>query len=433
MKFENTLEFAKQQDEKDRLKKYRDKFYIPILNGKDCIYFTGNSLGLQPKSAQNYVLDEMENWANYGVEGHFHGRNPWANFHEVFSKKLQPILGAFPEEIVVMNTLTVNLHLLLTTFYRPDKKRFKILCENHAFTSDLYAIDSQLKLHGLDPEEALIELKPREGEFTLRNADIIATIKENAEELALVLFGGINYFTGQFFDLKSITAAAHESGAFCGFDLAHAVGNVELQLHDCNVDFACWCSYKYLNSGPGAIAGAFIHDRYATDKSLPRLAGWWGTDKHERFQFKDKFNPIATAEGWQLSNANILSMAAHKAALDIFEEAGFEKIVEKGKQLSAYLLFILNEINNEFGKKIVEIITPQKEDEHGCQISILLPEKGRDFFNSLNKNGVIADWREPNVIRVTPVPLYNTFEEVFRFGRIVKEFAEKELSSEPIK
>ncbi|HSN09076.1 MAG TPA: kynureninase [Hanamia sp.] len=429
MNFENQIEFAKKLDAEDPLKKFRDQFYIPILNGKDCIYFTGNSLGLQPKTAQDYVLDEMENWANYGVEGHFHGKNPWANFHDVFSKKLQPILGALPEEIVVMNTLTVNLHLMMTTFYRPDKKRFKIICENRAFTSDLYAIDSQLKLHGVSPEEGLIEMKPREGEYTLRTEDIISTIKENADELALVLFGGINYFTGQLFDMKSITAATHEAGAKCGFDLAHVVGNVALQLHEWNVDFACWCSYKYLNSGPGAIAGAFIHERYATDKTLPRLAGWWGTDKHERFQFIEEFNAIPTAEGWQLSNANILSMAAHKAALDIFEEAGFEKIVDKGKKLSAFLLFILNDINNSFSKKVVEILTPQNEDEHGCQVSILLPEKGKDFFNSLNKNSVIADWREPNVIRITPVPLYNTFEEVFRFGEILKEFAEKEMDT----
>ena len=429
MNFENRIEFAQQLDKDDPLKKFRNQFYIPILNGKDCIYFTGNSLGLQPKTAQEYVLDEMENWANYGVEGHFHGRNPWANFHDVFSKKLQPILGALSEEIVVMNTLTVNLHLMMTTFYRPDKKRFKIICENRAFTSDLYAIDSHLQLHGLSPEEGLIEMKPREGEYTLRTEDIILTIKENADELALVLFGGINYFTGQLFDMESITAAAHEAGAKCGFDLAHAVGNVELKLHDWDVDFACWCSYKYLNSGPGAIAGAFIHERYATDKTLPRLAGWWGTDKHERFQFKEEFNAIPTAEGWQLSNANILSMAAHKAALDIFEEAGFENLVVKGKKLSAFLLFILNDINNSSSKQVLQILTPQNEKEHGCQVSILLPEKGKDFFNSLNKNSVIADWREPNVIRITPVPLYNTFEEVFRFGEIVKEFAEKEIGA----
>ncbi|HEU5052252.1 MAG TPA: kynureninase [Hanamia sp.] len=429
MNFENTLQFAQKLDETDPLQNFREQFYIPILNEKECIYFTGNSLGLQPKRAQDYVLDEMENWANYGVEGHFHGRNPWANFHEVFSKKLAPILGANPEEIVVMNQLTVNLHLMMTTFFRPSQKGNKILCENRPFTSDIYAIDSQLKLHGIDPAEGLIELKPREGEFTLRTEEIVSTIKNNADEIALVLIGGINYYTGQLFDMKAIAEAAHEAGAYCGFDLAHAVGNVELHLHDWNVDFACWCSYKYLNSGPGAVAGAFIHNRYATDKSLPRLAGWWGTDKHERFQFKEQFNPIPTAEGWQLSNANILSMAAHKAALDIFEEASFEKIIEKGKKLSAYLIFILNQINNESGREVVKIITPQNENEHGCQVSILLPEKGRDFFNSLNKNGVIADWREPNVIRVTPVPLYNTFEEVYSFGQIVKEFAKTELQA----
>jgi kynureninase len=429
MNFENTIEFAKREDEKDPLKSFRDQFYIPILHGKDCIYFNGNSLGLQPKTAQDLVLDEMENWANYGVEGHFYGRNPWTNFHEVFSKLLQPIVGALPEEIVVMNQLTVNLHLLLTTFYQPDNNRYKIICEHGAFSSDLYAIDSQLQLHGLDPGKALIEVKPREGEYSIRNEDIISAIKENADELALVIIGGVNYFTGQFFDLPSITAAAHEAGAPCGFDLAHAVGNVQLHLHDWEVDFACWCSYKYLNSGPGAVAGAFIHHRYAQDKSLPRLAGWWGTDKHERFQFKRKFNAMPTAEGWQLSNANILSMAAHKAALDIFEEAGVENIIKKGKKLSAYLLFILNEVNNFFSKKIVEILTPQNENEHGCQVSISLPEKGKDFFNSLSQNGIIADWRGSEVIRIAPVPLYNTFEEVFLFGKVLKEFAEKEINN----
>src|SRR5665213_1354306 len=428
MIFENTIEFAKKQDEKDPLRSFRDQFYIPILNGKDCIYFNGNSLGLQPKTAQERVLDEMENWANYGVEGHFKGRAPWVNFHDVFSKRLQPILGALPEEIVVMNQLTVNLHLMFITFYRPDKKRYKIICESHAFTSDQYAIDSQLELHRLSPDDALIELKPREGEYTIRNEDIISAIKENRDELALVIIGGINYYTGQFFNMELITAAAHEVGAKCGFDLAHAVGNVELKLHDWDVDFACWCSYKYLNSGPGAIASAFIHNRYAKDKSLLRLAGWWGTDKHERFQFKRKFNPIPTAEGWQLSNSNILSMAAHKAALDIFEEAGFDKIIEKGKKLSAYVFFILKTINQSSSKKIVEILTPENENEHGCQISILLPEKGKDFFDSLNKNSVITDWREPNVIRIAPVPLYNTFEEVFLFGKILKEFADKEIN-----
>ncbi len=424
-KFDNTLQFARKLDKDDPLKNFRSKFYIPILNGKNCIYFTGNSLGLQPKTAQDYVLDEMENWANYGVEGHFHGRNPWANFHEIFSKKLKPLLGAESEEIVVMNQLTANLHLLLTTFYQPVKKRFKIICEANAFTSDLYAIKSHLALHGYNSEEALIEIQSGNGEHFVRNEDIISAIKENENEVALVLIGGVNYLTGQVFDMKLITAAAHEAGSMCGFDLAHAVGNIELHLHDWNVDFACWCSYKYLNSGPGAVGGAFIHKRYSTDKSLRRLAGWWGTDKHERFQFKKDFNPIPTAEGWQLSNTPVLSMAVHKAALDIFEEAGFENIVEKGKSLSAYLLFILNKINEGFSENVLEIITPQPENEHGCQVSILILKNGKEVLETLNKNSVIADWRESGIIRIAPVPLYNTFEEVYLFGQIIKNYFDK--------
>jgi kynureninase len=420
--FENILQYARELDKKDPLKNFRERFYIPILHGKDCIYFTGNSLGLQSKNAQDYVLDEMENWANYGVEGHFHGRNPWANFHEIFSKKLMPLLGASADEIVVMNQLTANLHLLLTTFYRPDKKRFKIICEENAFTSDLYAIKSHLELAGFNPEDSLIEVSARNEEYIVRNEDIISAIKEHGHEVALVLIGGVNYFTGQVFDMQSITAAAHEVGAVCGFDLAHAVGNIELHLHDWNVDFACWCSYKYLNSGPGAVGGAFIHNRYSTDKSLPRLAGWWGTDKHERFQFKKDFNPIPTAEGWQLSNAPVLSMAVHKAALDIFEEAGFENILAKGKKLSAYLLFILNEINKNLQETVLQIITPQSENEHGCQVSIVMLKNGKEVFESLNKNSVIADWRESNVIRIAPVSLYNTFEEVFLFGQTIKNY-----------
>lgn len=422
MSFENNIDFARQLDKDDLLKNFRKQFYIPIIHGKECIYFTGNSLGLQPKTAQDYVLNELENWANYGVEGHFHGKNPWVNFHDVFSKKLKPLLGALPEEIVVMNSLTVNLHMLLTTFYRPDKTRYKIVCEANAFTSDFYAIDSHLKLHGYNSENGLIVVEPRAGEYFIRNGDVISVIKEHGEEIALVLFGGINYVSGQVFDMKSITDTTHEIGAVCGFDLAHAVGNIPLHLHDWNVDFACWCSYKYLNAGPGAVGGAFVHNRYATDKSIRRLSGWWGTDKHERFQFKKDFNPIPTAEGWQVSNAPILSMAVLNSSLDIFEKAGFENIVEKGKKLSAYLLFVLNEMNKDFTKKVLEIITPQNEAEHGCQVSIFIPENGKEIFNSLSKNSIIADWREPNVIRVTPVPLYNTFEEVYQFGQILKSF-----------
>jgi kynureninase len=420
--FENTPDFARRLDEEDPLKAFREQFYIPIAHGNESIYFNGNSLGLQPKTAQEYVLNEMENWANYGVEGHFHGRNPWVKYHDHFPKKLAQIVGGLPEEIVVMNQLTINLHLLLTSFYTPTKKRFKILCEAKAFPSDQYAIDAHLKLHGYDPADALIELKPREGEHLLRNEDILAAIKENENDLALVLFGGINYYTGQVFDMKNITAAAHEAGALCGFDLAHAAGNIELKLHDWDVDFACWCSYKYLNSGPGSVGGAFIHERYLADKSRLRLAGWWGTDKHERFQMKREFNPIPTAEGWQVSNTPVLSMAPHLASLNIFETAGFENIIEKGKKLSAYLLFILNSINADASQKVLQIITPQDESSHGCQVSMMMAKNGKKIFESLNNNGFIADWREPDVIRVAPVPLYNTFEEVYSFGKIISNF-----------
>jgi kynureninase len=422
MLFENTRSFAQHLDQEDSLKGFRDRFYIPIAHGKESIYFNGNSLGLQPKTAQEHVMNELENWANYGVEGHFHGRNPWVNYHDAFPKKLAPIVGALPEEIVVMNQLTVNLHLLMISFYRPDKKRYKIICEEKAFPSDQYAIQSQLELHGLNSSDALIEVKIKSGEHSVRNEDVIDAIKKYGDEVALVIIGGINYYSGQVFDMKAITAAAHAVGAVCGFDLAHAVGNIELKLHDWEVDFACWCSYKYLNSGPGSVGGAYIHQRYVTDKSMLRLAGWWGTDKHERFQMKKEFNPIPTAEGWQISNTQVLSMAPHLASLEIIEEAGFEKILEKGKNLSAYLLSILNEINAASPKKILEIITPQSESEHGCQVSMLMLENGKEIFEFLNKNGVIADWREPNVIRVAPVPLYNTFEEIFEFGEIVKKY-----------
>jgi kynureninase len=425
MTFENTRGFALESDQSDPLKSFRDKFYIPILHGKECIYFTGNSLGLQPKTAQDYVLNEMENWANYGVEGHFHGRNPWANFHEIFSKKLAPLLGAEADEIVVMNQLTANLHLLLTTFYRPDQKKFKIIFEENAFTSDLYALQSHVKLAGLDPATALIEVRSREAEDFVRNEDIISAIAEHENELSLVLIGGVNYLTGQVFDMKAITSAAHEAGAFCGFDLAHAVGNIAMRLHDWQLDFACWCSYKYLNSGPGAVGGAFIHNRYNKDKTLPRLAGWWGTDKHERFQFKKQFNPIASAEGWQLSNAPVLSMAVHKAALDIFEEAGFEKILDKGKKLSRYLLFVLNKINEDLNHPVLEIITPQKENEHGNQVTIKFLRDAQVAFEELNKHSVIVDRKGNDLIRIAPVPLYNSFSEVFEFGKVLQEHFNK--------
>ncbi len=419
-RFENTLAFAQHLDSEDSLHRFREKFYIPLMHGKESIYFSGNSLGLQPKTVQEYILDDLEDWANYGVEGHLHARNPWIKSHEKFSKKLIPIVGAMEEEIVVMNQLTINLHLLLTTFYRPTKERFKIICEAKAFPSDQYALNSHVLLTHLDPAEAIIEVKPRDGGHCIRNEDIIAKINEHKKELALVLVGGVNYYTGQVFDMESITEAVHDAGAFCGFDLAHAVGNVELHLHDWNVDFACWCSYKYLNAGPGAIAGAFIHNRHVADKSLPRLAGWWGNNKETRFAMEKEFDPIPTAEGWMVSNSPVLNMAALNASLDMFEEAGMENVFAKMKQLSSYLLFILDDINESSSQKILDVITPRGENEHGCQISMLMLEKGKEVFDSLKKNSIIVDWREPNVIRLAPTPLYNTYEDVYRFGLIIK-------------
>jgi kynureninase len=414
----NTLEYAKQLDEQDSLKHFREQFYIPIINGAECIYFTGNSLGLQPKTTQDYVVNELEDWANFGVEGHFHATNPWFSYHEIFPQQVSKIVGALPQEVVVMNQLTVNLHLLMTSFYQPTKERYKIICEAKAFPSDQYAFESQVKLHGLNPDDAIVEVHPREGEYAIRTEDILSTIQQHGNSVALVLFSGVNYYTGQVFDMKAITTAAHSVGAYCGFDLAHAAGNINLQLHNWNVDFACWCSYKYLNSGPGGVAGAYINEKHLANKNLQRLAGWWGHNKTNRFKMEKGFDAIETAEGWQLSNAPVLSMAAHKASLDIFEDAGIENLIAKGKQLSDYLCFIVDTINTGLKEKMIEIITPR--NEKGCQVSLLLLQKGKEVFEALKQNGVLADWREPNVIRVAPVPLYNTFEDVYHFGEIVK-------------
>ena len=419
MNFENTLEFAQSLDKKDVLNSFRDKFYLPIINGKECIYFTGNSLGLQPKSTQDHILDELEDWASYGVEGHHHATNPWLSYHEMFPELLVDIVGAKPEEIVAMNQLTVNIHVLLTTFYRPNKKRFKIICEGKAFPSDQYALASQALIQDLKPEDVIVEINPRKGEHNIRHEDILQTIKDHADELALVFMGGVNYYSGQVFDMASIVKAAHDAGAYCGFDLAHAVGNVPLQMHDWDADFACWCSYKYLNSGPGGVAGVFIHEKHVGNKDLLRLAGWWGTNKSTRFLMEKDFDPIPTAEGWQLSNAPVLSMAAHKAALEIFAEAGMKNIFAKGIKLSDYLMFVINEVNKKTSEKTIEVITPQVENEKGCQVSMLILKNGKAIFNELKKQGVIADWREPNVIRVAPVALYNSFEDIYRFGEII--------------
>lgn len=419
MNYQNTPDFAKALDEKDALKDFRDRFFIPQHNGEDCVYFTGNSLGLQARTTSKYVQQELDDWATLGVEGHFHAKNPWMPYHEIFPKQLSKIVGCKEQEVVVMNQLTVNLHLMMVSFYRPTKERYKIICEARAFPSDQYAFETQAKYHGFDPAEAVIEVSPREGEHCLRTEDIVSVIRQHGHSVAVVIFGGVNYYTGQLFDMKAITDAAHAQGAYAGFDLAHAAGNVELQLHEWNVDFACWCSYKYLNSGPGGVSGVFINEKHVTNKDLPRFAGWWGYTKETRFKMNKGFEPIPTAEGWQLSNAPILSMAAHKASLDIFEEAGMERLHAKRKLLSEYLFFIIDDCNARAAEKYIEVITPREEKGRGCQVSMLMLNKGRQFFDELTKKGVIADWREPNVIRVAPVPLYNSFEDIYKFGNII--------------
>ncbi len=418
VKFQNSIQFAKQLDRKDPLKKFRNRFLIPKVNGKPCIYFTGNSLGLQPKSAAKFIKEELKDWAELGVEGHVYGKRPWLYYHKFTKKALAEIVGAKPNEVVAMNQLTVNLHLMMVSFYRPTKTRFKILTEAGAFSSDQYAFESQLKFHNVKPSKGLIELKPRKGEHTVRTEDILHAIQQHGKELALVIFGGVQYYTGQFFNIKKITEAAHSVGSVAGFDLAHAVGNVPLSLHKHNVDFAVWCSYKYLNSGPGGIAGAFVHERYANNFSLPRFAGWWGQQEDERFQMKKGFKPMVGVDGWQLSNVPIFQSAAHLASLEIFQEAGIKNLRTKSILLTGYLQFLLCEIDSS--EKQFQIITPENPDERGCQLSILMKQNGRKVFDRITKSGVIADWREPNVIRIAPVPLYNSFEDIFAFSEIFK-------------
>lgn len=413
----NTLEYARQQDEQDHLKSYRSRFFFPQHNGKEVVYFTGNSLGLQPKTTQSYIEQELNDWAKFGVEGHFMAKNAWLPYHEFLTAKMAKIVGALPEETVMMNQLTVNLHLLMVSFYRPTAQRYKILCEAKAFPSDQYALQSQVKFHGYNPGEALIEVSPREGEYHIREEDIYSAIEKNKDSLALVMIGGVNYFSGQVFDMKSIIAAGHKAGATVGFDLAHAAGNLELQLHDWNVDFAAWCSYKYLNSGPGSVAGAFVHQKHLKNTELPMFAGWWGHDKETRFLMDKTFVPMQTAERWQLSNAPVFSMAACRASLDIFDEVGMASLNKKSKKLTAYLEFIIGEINRQ-KNNCLQIITPK--ENRGCQVSIVANGYGKPLYNKLMENGVIPDWREPNVIRCAPVPLYNSFEDVYRFGEILQ-------------
>jgi kynureninase len=426
MQYENSLAFAQQLDQQDPLKHYREQFHIPQHNGKDAIYLCGNSLGLQPKSVKNALLAELDQWKTYGVEGHFKGEMPWMYYHKFLTQQTANLVGAKPDEVVVMNTLTTNLHLMMVSFYRPTKERFKIIMEGGAFPSDQYAMESQVRFHGFDPEDAIIEIQPRGGETNLRTEDIIETIKKHGNQTALVIFGGVNYFTGQFYDLKSITEAGHAVGANVGFDLAHAAGNVVLKLHDWDVDFAVWCSYKYLNSGPGGPSGAFVHERHGNNPELPRFAGWWGHDEGSRFLMKKGFIPMKGAAGWQLSNAQIFSCAAHKASLDIFDEVGMIALRKKSELLTGFMEFLINQANQSgFNFKI---ITPKNSSDRGCQLSIITDESGKELFDYLTDNGVIADWREDNlygknggVIRVAAVPLYNSFEDVFNFVEMLKK------------
>lgn len=419
---ENTLSYAQQQDANDSLRAYRDRFFLPTFHQNQVLYFTGNSLGLQPKTVSSYIQQELDDWAKWGVEGHFHGKRPWFSYHENLTDKIAKVVGALPQEVVVTHSLTTNLHLLMVSFFVPQGKRKKIICEAKAFPSDQYALESQIKFHGLDLATDLIEIAPREGEHLINEEDILAKIAEVGDELALVMIGGVNYYSGQLFDMQKITEAAHAVGAIAGFDLAHAAGNIHLKLHDWGVDFAAWCSYKYLNSSPGGVSGMFVHERHANRPELPRFAGWWGHDKSVRFLMEPGFQPMPGAEGWQLSNAPVLGMAAHLASLDIFDEVGMEKLCAKRDQLTAYLEFIIDSISEKHKDLCTfEIITPRNKSQRGAQLSMLVHGKGKAIFDKLSDAGVVADWREPNVIRLAPVPLYNSFEDVYYFGKHLEE------------
>ncbi|WP_132054643.1 kynureninase [Pseudocnuella soli] len=418
MQFEASAAFARQLDAADELASFRTEFLIPERNGAAQIYFLGNSLGLQPRQTAQHLQQVLDQWAQWGVEGFFMGSDPWLHYHDKLVEPLANIVGALPSEIVVMNSLTVNLHLLLVTFYQTAGKRTKILCEAKAFPSDQYLLETHVRQRGFDPADVIIEVQPEDGQTEITTAAILAAIDQHRDSLALVFWGGVNYYTGQAFDMQSITSAAHDAGALCGFDLAHAAGNISLQLHDWNVDFAAWCSYKYLNSGPGAIAGCYIHQRYHKDDSLQRFAGWWGYQKETRFLMQKGFVPIASAEGWQLSTPSPLLYAVHFAALQIFAQAGMDRLATKGQQLSDYLHFLLQQIERA-NKGLLHIITPSSAK--GCQVSILVPHIGKQVFQYITDKGVFADWREPDVIRVAPVSLYNTFEEVFLFCQYLEE------------
>lgn len=416
MRFEKSEAFLDRIESQDPLKDFRKKFHMPFANGKETLYFTGNSLGLQPTRAAIYIEQEIKDWAELGAEGHLHAKNPWLPYHETVTEPLARIVGAEPLEVVAMNSLTVNLHLMMVSFYRPSRDRFKIIIESGAFPSDRYAVISQIRFHGYEPERALMEIRPKEGESCLRTEDIEREIAIAGDGLALVMLGGVNYRTGQKFDFERIAAAARKAGACVGFDLAHAAGNVELKLHDWNVDFGVWCSYKYLNAGPGAVAGAFVHERHAENLKLPRFAGWWGHDKETRFMMGPDFKPLRGAEGWQISNPPIFQLAALRASLEVFDEAGMEALVRKSRLLTGYLEFLLGDLGNDR----IEVITPSDPEQRGCQLSIRVKDADRSLFDELTSRGVSVDWREPDVIRCAPAPLYNSFTDVYSFVEILR-------------
>jgi kynureninase len=415
MIYQDTLEFANQLDQQDLLKSFRNEFLIPKHNRHNAVYLCGNSLGLQPRSAKKYIQDQLNAWEDNAVEGWFMGNEPWLSYHKQLLNPLASILGAKEAEITVMNSLTINLHLLMVSFYKPTSKRYKILMEAGAFPSDQYAVESQARFHGFDPKDAVIEVAPRAGETTLHTEDILKQIADNADELALVLFSGINYYTGQFFDLEAIAKAGHAVGAIVGFDLAHAAGNVPVKLHEWDADFACWCSYKYMNSGPGGISGIFVHEKHFADKTLNRFAGWWGYRRDKQFLMAPGFEAENGAEGWNVSTSPILLMALHRASLDIFEKAGgLQALRAKSETLTGYLEYKINEVNKKYGEDVYQIITPANKNERGCQLSVVCKHNAKAIFNYLADNGVIGDWREPDVIRLSPVPLYNSYADVYK-------------------
>lgn len=423
------LQQATELDQEDPLSSYRNQFHIPGNGqGENLIYFCGNSLGLQPKSVRSFIEQELSDWEHLGVEGHTHAKNPWMPYHEMLTGHMAEVVGAKPEEVVVMNSLTVNLHLMMVSFYRPDSKRNKILIEKGAFPSDRYAVWSQIKFHGLNPDECLIEIAPKEGSTYVTQSEVLNEIRLHGQELALVMLGNVNYYNGQVFDMKSIAEVGHSVGSIVGFDLAHGAGNLICNLHDSGADFAVWCSYKYLNSGPGGLSGCFVHERHSRSFDLPRFAGWWGHDKASRFRMGPDFLPIPGAEGWQLSNPPILAMAALRASLEIFHEAGMNRLREKSERMTSFLLQYLEDIEGS----MIQVITPKSLSERGCQLSIRVHGGDRTLFNKIRELGVIADWREPDVIRIAPVPLYNTFRELYDFGTLLGNEIEKSKGSQTV-